>query len=122
MATMGDVLKRYECGPFRFHADDYYDRHLVFDHDVAPETARQRERFEAVASSLRDLLTQRWLLTQQTQDRANPKRVYYLSMEFLLGRSLANNIVNLGVEPFVREDLRSDPRQDWAEVLETEPD
>src|SRR5262245_42374560 len=122
MTKMSKILKQYEVGPFQFHEADYYDRHLVFDHAVAMEHASQRERFEAVARSLRDLLTQRWLLTQQTHDRANPKRVYYLSMEFLLGRSLANNIVNLGVEPFVREDLRSDPRQDWNEVLETEPD
>jgi starch phosphorylase len=118
-------LTQYECGPFRFseRADlDYYDRHLVFDHAVSLEHASQRERFEAVARSLRDLLTQRWLLTQQTYDRKNPKRVYYLSMEFLIGRTLINNIINLGVEQFVRDDLRSDPRQDWKEVLETEPD
>src|SRR5262245_52179595 len=119
------LLKQYECGPFRFgdEADpDLYDRHLVFDHAVSLEDAGQRERFEAVARSLRDLLTQRWLLTQQTQDAENPKRVYYLSMEFLIGRSLVNNIINLGVEPFVRDDLRSDPRQDWKAVVETEPD
>jgi starch phosphorylase len=122
MTRTSDILSQYECGPITVRGDDAYDRHLVFDHAVALEAANQRERFEAVARSLRDLLTQRWLLTQQTQDRANPKRVYYLSMEFLLGRSLANNIVNLGVEPFVRADLRSDPRQDWDEVLETEPD
>jgi starch phosphorylase len=117
-----DILKQYACGPVRLHAEDDYDRHLVFDHVVTLEDADQRERFEAVARSLRDLLSQRWLLTQKTQDRANPKRVYYLSMEFLLGRSLANNIINLGVEALVREDLSSDPRQDWAEVLEAEPD
>jgi starch phosphorylase len=118
-------LKQYECGAFRFtdKADhDYYDRHLVFDHVVSVESASQRERFEAVARSLRDLLTQRWLLTQQTHDRENAKRVYYLSMEFLIGRTLVNNILNLGVEQFVRDDLRSDPRQDWKEVIETEPD
>jgi starch phosphorylase len=43
-------------------------------------------------------------------------------MEFLIGRSLTNNIINLGVESFVREDLQSDPRQDWDEVRESEPD
>src|SRR4051794_2869502 len=122
MTSSAATRKQYECGPLHFDGDDNYDRHLVFDHAVALEQASQRERFEAVARSLRDLLTQRWLLTQQTQDRANPKRVYYLSMEFLIGRSLANNIVNLGVEEYVRDDLRSDPRQDWTEVLETEPD
>src|SRR5438128_846116 len=101
---------------------DCYDRHLVFDHAVAVEEASQRERFEAVARSLRDLLTERWLLTQQTHDRANAKRVYYLSMEFLIGRTLVNNVINLGVEKYVQGDLQSDPRQDWKEVVETEPD
>jgi starch phosphorylase len=123
--TVADGLKQYECGPFRFSErgdPDYYDRHLVFDHAVLLEHANQRERFEAVARSLRDLLTQRWLLTQQTYDNKNPKRVYYLSMEFLIGRTLVNNIINLGVEQFVRDDLRSDPRQDWKEVIDSEPD
>lgn len=99
-----------------------YDRHLVLDHVVSPENASQRERFEAIARSLRDLLTERWLLTQQTQDRENPKRVYYLSMEFLIGRTLVNNIINMGVEQYVRDDLQSDPQQDWKDVLEAEPD
>jgi starch phosphorylase len=99
-----------------------YDRHLILDHIVAPEEASQRERFEAVARSLRDLLADRWLLTQQAHDSANPKRVYYLSMEFLIGRTLVNNIINLHAEEFVRDDLQSDPRQDWKEVIETEPD
>ncbi|MGO9062634.1 MAG: glycogen/starch/alpha-glucan phosphorylase [Candidatus Binataceae bacterium] len=115
-------LTLYECGPLGFTGSDAYDRHLVFDHGVALESASQRERFEAVARALRDLLTQRWLLTEQTYESSNAKRVYYLSMEFLLGRMLVNNIINLGVERFVREDLRSDPRQDWTEVIDTEPD
>ena len=94
MPKARNILTQYECGPFRFTKRDDYDRHLVFDHAVAAESASQRERFEAVARALRDLLTQRWLLTQQTHDHKNPKRVYYLSMEFLLGRVLANNVVN----------------------------
>jgi glycogen phosphorylase len=122
---VSERLKQYECGPLSFSgkADtESYDRHVVFDHVVSLEDATQRERFEAVARSLRDLLTQRWLLTRQAHDRANPKRVYYLSMEFLLGRALVNNVLNLGVESLVREGLRSDPRQDWREVVEAEPD
>ena len=118
-------LAQYECGRFRF-ADsanrEAYDRHVVFDHAVSLEAASQRDRFEAVSRSLRDLLTQRWLRTQETHDKENPKRVYYLSMEFLIGRTLVNNVLNLGVERLVREDLQSDPRQDWTEVIETEPD
>ena len=79
------------------------------------------ERFEGVARVLRDVLTQRWLLTEQTYQQANAKRVYYLSMEFLLGRTLIHNIINLGVEQFVRDDLRSDPRQNWTAVIDAEP-
>src|SRR5262245_9900986 len=93
-ASMRNALKQYECGAFKFTNStslEAYDRHVVFDHAVSLEGASQRERFEAVARSLRDLLTQRWLLTQETHDKENPKRVYYLSMEFLLGRTLVNN-------------------------------
>lgn len=124
-STPKTALEQYECNGFRFDGSaeaDYYDRHLVFDHAVRLDAANQRERFEAVARTLRDLLTQRWLLTQETHDKENPKRVYYLSMEFLIGRTLINNIINMGVQQFVREDLRSDPRQDWTAVIEQEPD
>ncbi len=55
------VLKRYECGPFAFSNQDYYDRHLMFDHVVDIPEASARERYEAVARSVRDLLTQRWI-------------------------------------------------------------
>src|SRR3954468_2659253 len=122
MAVKKSTLKQYETGPIRFTNGDTYDRHLVFDHVVSENDASQRERFEAVARSLRDLLTQRWLLTQQTHDRENAKRVYYLSMEFLIGRTLVNNIINLGVDQYVRDDLQSDPLQNWTEMVEAEPD
>ena len=67
-------LALYECGPLRFaDTEDVYDRHVVFDHAVSLENASDRERFEAVARALRDLLTQRWLLTEQTYDAAQFK-------------------------------------------------
>ena len=92
-----------------------YDRHLVFDHVVSPEDASQRERFEAVARSLaRPAHAALAADARRRTTRENPKRVYYLSMEFLIGRTLVNNIINLGVEQFVRDDLQSDPRQDWT--------
>ena len=95
------LLEQYECGPVAFSGtpDASYERRLVFDHVVRPEQSDSRQRFEAVAWALRDLLSQRWLKTDETYDRANPKQVYYLSLEFLIGRSLANNILNLRVEP-----------------------
>ncbi len=115
-------IARYQCGPLRVGNTDSYDSHVVFDHAVSLEEANHRERFEGAARALRDLLTQRWLLTEETYERANAKRVYYLSMEFLIGRTLIHNIINLGVQQFVKDDLRSDPRQDWTEVIDSEPD
>jgi starch phosphorylase len=119
--STAESLRQYE-GDFRFRDRDYYDRHLTFDHVVTREQADQRQRFEAISHVLRDLLAQRWLLTQATHDRANPKHVYYLSMEFLIGRTLHSSITNLRVQSFVEEDLRSDPYQDWLLLLEAEPD
>src|SRR4029453_9418268 len=123
MTRTKTVTKPQERGRSALNVgQDSYDRHLVFDHAVSLASASQRERFEAVARSLRDLLTERWLLTQETYDKENPKRIYYLSMEFLIGRTLVDNIINLGVEKFVRDDLQSDSRQDWTQIIETEPD
>ena len=70
---------------------------------------------------MRDILSQRWRLTQQTYDRENPKRIYYLSLEFLIGRSLANNILNLRLDP-VAQRIVDDRKLDWTAILEEEPD
>ena len=59
---------------------------LLFDSVIAVARATARERFEAFARSGRDILSQRWTLTENTYERENPKRMYYLSMEFLIGR------------------------------------
>src|ERR1700746_898445 len=99
------LAKQYGCGPVEFSGSDngLYERHLLFDNVVKQSAAGDRERFEAVARSLRDVLSQRWVLTEDTYERENPKRVYYLSMEFLLGRSLANNVDNLLLDPLARQ-------------------
>ena len=103
-----ELLTRYGCGPIRFsgHDDALYERHLLFDDVVAPEAAGPRERFEAAARSVRDVLSQRWILTDDTYNRENPKRIYYLSMGFLIARSLSNNITNLLLE-VLSQTLRS---------------
>ncbi len=88
---------------------------------VNPAAAGPRERFEALARAVRDGLSQRWVRTEDTYDRENPKRVYYLSMEYLLGRSLANNVTNLLLDPLVQHAVRQ-KNLDWLELLEQEPD
>src|SRR5215831_6120540 len=117
------LLEQYGCGPVHFTGtgDALYERHLMFDNVGDPVEAGARERFEAVARSVRDVLSQRWVRTEKTYERENAKRVYYLSMEFLIGRSLANNVTNLLLDPIVNEVVQRE-NLDWYELLEQEPD
>src|SRR4030095_8368344 len=80
-----------------------------------------RRAFEAMARSVRDVLSQRWIRTEETYDRNDPKRVYYLSMEFLIGRSLANNVTNLLLDDITKEAVQ-EKKINWYELLEQEPD
>jgi glycogen phosphorylase len=118
-----DLLEQYGCGPIPFVGteDAYYERHLVFDRVIDPKVASARERFEAFSRSVRDILAQRWVLTKTTYERENAKRIYYLSMEFLLGRSLANNVANLLLAPLVQQAVQ-EKGIDWLELVEQEPD
>ena len=116
------LLKQYGCGPIQFMgADGLYERHLLFDTIKDPVAIVARERYEAVARSVRDVLSQRWVLTERTYERENPKRVYYLSMEFLLGRSLANNVTNLLLGLFATHSAKQ-KNIDLVSLMEQEPD
>jgi len=118
-----ELLKQYGCGPIPFVGSEnaLYERHLVFDRVIDPKVATARERFEAVAHSIRDVLAQRWVLTGTTYEKTNAKRVYYLSMEFLLGRTLTNNITNLLLSPLVQDAVK-EKGLDWLKLIEEEPD
>jgi starch phosphorylase len=117
------LIHQYGCGPVQLtgHHDALYKRHLFFDNVIDLTAATPRDKFEAIAHSVRDVLSQRWVLTEKTYELEDAKRVYYLSMEFLIGRSLANNITNLLLEPAVKEAVQRE-NLNWIELLEQEPD
>src|SRR5438105_7766850 len=107
--------------PFVGTENAFYERHLLFDRVIDPKVASARERFEAFSRSVRDILAQRWVQTKKTYDGTNAKRIYYLSMEFLIGRSLANNVTNLLLDPLLQHAFQ-EKSIDWLELVEQEPD
>jgi glycogen phosphorylase len=110
-------------GPVKLSAgeDRLYERHLAFDQVIPATRVTPRDRFEAVARSVRDILSQRWLKTEQTYQDQNVKRVYYVSLEFLIGRTLENNITNLLLDPAWREFCQQH-QFDPLEIIQQEPD
>ena len=82
-----------------------------------------KEAFHAVAAAVQDVIIDDWMATQKSTEKNDNKRVYYLSMEFLMGRALGNNIINLCAHKEIRDaieelglDLTSleDEEPDWA--------
>ena len=69
------------------------------------DEATTQEVFQAVAYAVKDEIIDQWIATRKEFDKQDPKRVYYLSMEFLMGRALGNSIINLGLSKEIREAL-----------------
>lgn len=69
------------------------------------DEATEQEIFQAVSYVVKDVIIDEWLATQHAFDREDPKFVYYMSMEFLMGRALGNNLINLTAYEEVREAL-----------------
>jgi len=101
--------------------ESWIDRYVLCNHLLSPEDALPRQKFEATARFIRDLVAHRWARTRLARAEAQPKRVYYLSMEFLLGRTLRNNMMNLAAEPIVRYAMQQEG-WDLQALIEEEPD
>src|SRR5690242_12429880 len=69
-AELAKLIQQYGCGPVRFSGTDeaLYERHLIFDNVMKMSAIGTRERFEAIAHSVRDLLSQRWIHTEKTYE------------------------------------------------------
>jgi glycogen phosphorylase len=121
--NLSKLVEQYGCGPIELVEGEngFYKRHLLFDNVIDLAAVNRRDQFEACARAARDVLSQRWVRTENTYERQNAKRLYYLSMEFLIGRSLANNVTNLLLDSLIVEGLRRE-NVDWIEMLEQEPD
>src|SRR6266545_4002756 len=80
-------------------------RHVIYSLGKAWRDLSTEDLFTAVALSVRDQLVERMLETEERYRQKDPKRLYYLSIEFLIGQSLGNNLYNLGFRELYRQAL-----------------
>ena len=83
--------------------------------------ASQQEIFQAVSLAVKDIIMDEWMATQQVIEHDDPKTVYYMSMEFLMGRALGNNLINLCAYKEVKEALE-EIGLDISVIEDQEPD
>jgi starch phosphorylase len=95
--------------------------HLEFTLGKDKYTATPFDIYNALSYTVRDRMIERWLDTQQAYYNEDPKRVYYLSMEFLMGRALENSLLNMGMLGLFREAMDS-LGYDFERILDEEQD
>ncbi len=101
-------------------AKDFAEQ-LKYNQDADVYHTTPEGRYEAIAYAVRDRIIHQWDLSRKTQRKNHSKRVYYLSLEFLMGRAMTNNIINLGIEKPVRDALSSLGYK-YEDLRDTEPD
>ncbi len=110
---------RYGNSPKEIARD--FAEQLKYNQDADVYHTTKEGRYEAIAYAIRDRIIHQWDLSRKTQRKNHSKRVYYLSLEFLMGRAMTNNIINLGIEGSVKEALASLGYK-YEDLRDTEPD
>ena len=95
--------------------------HLVFSSFKTDETATLRDWYDSAAHTVRDHVVERWVRTASAYNDEDPKRIYYLSLEFLIGRMMSNAALNLGINDELDKGLKSLGHR-LEEVVEMEHD
>ena len=100
---------------------DDFAWHLRYSLAKGDSRATRRDQYTAFANAVRDRLVERWISTQEEYSRQNTRRVYYLSLEFLIGRLLGNTVINLTADRLCHDALK-DFGIDWNDLRDFETD
>jgi len=98
-----------------------FEWHLRYTLAKSGARETERDQYTAFANAVRDRIVERWINTQDKYRTENTKRVYYLSLEFLMGRLLGNNVINLKADQLCRDALK-DYGLDWNSLRDFETD
>jgi starch phosphorylase len=118
------LFKRWETFHKGMNAESVlvsFASHLEYSLAKDKFTATLKDLYHSLALAARDRMVERWIQTQQAYYNEDVKRVYYLSAEYLMGRALVNNLINLGIYDQTREALQR-VKLSLADLVEQEPD
>lgn len=110
---------RHDTKPSALSAN--FLEHLKYSLAVSPENASDKDRYNALVLTIRDHLIERWLKTKERHLKGKAKTVYYFSFEFLMGRTIDNNVINLGFEDDIKKAL-GELGFSWEELKDREVD
>jgi len=120
-AVCGDLVRNYPRLGTVEALKLSFQNHLRYTLAKDEFSATDRDRYWALAMAVRDRLIERWIATSQQYYRHDVKRVYYLSLEYLIGRAMGNNIINLRLDEPVGRAME-ELGLDWQCLREVERD